>query len=101
MFTHGRLSPLFQAPDERSRPVLGLVIDSWPQWFNFALADPMGLTAVRRRREELFDLGSTATVWPLHISFIESLLQFKYWTTFVENFGLRALQPPRITGRRW
>src|SRR4051812_41857633 len=78
-----------------------MVIDSWPQWLNFTLADLEGITSVRRRRKELFDLGSTATIWPLHISFIENLLQYKYWTTIVDTFGLRGLQPPRITGRRF
>ena len=75
-------------------------MDSWPQFWDFDTAelDPFGNQ--RKRHSDRFDLGTVSDIWPFHMTFLENITQYPYWTTYVRNFEADAMIPPRILGRR-
>jgi hypothetical protein len=104
MFTYGRISYLFQNSlkdcGQLNPPLLGLYVDGWPQWWEFRNSIRRSLKTTRRRRPQKYDIGASTTIWPLHISILESIHQRQFWDVVVRQQGIQALSPPRIIGRR-
>lgn len=56
---------------------------------------------IRRRRKERHGPGTATTIWPFHVTFIQSLTQSAFWYTHVHQHGMESFKPPEILGRRF